>query len=113
MSMMRVTAELVEDLKLLKEVKSAKGKLGTHSSLVHNLVKAELKKTHADTRDGYLAEGSVVLGPANKPLVIKSIRKNEVVFNNDMFVINGSVACFNLKLLAKTVEEFDGGSFDV
>ena len=113
MSMMRVSAELVEDLKILKEVKSLKGKVGTHSNLIHNLVRAELRKTHADTRDGFLAEGSVVLGPSGKPVVIRSVRKNEVVFNTDMFVINGSVACLDLKLLANSVEEFDGGLFDV
>ena len=113
MSMMRVTPELVEDLKLLKGVKSAKGKLGTHSDLVHNLVKAELRKTHAETNDGYLAEGSVVLGPSGKPIVIGRVSKSEVVFTDGTFVINGSVACCSMTLLSDSVENFDGGLFDV
>lgn len=112
-SMMRVTGELLEDVKLLKEVKAAKGKLGTHNKILHELVKTELRKTHAQTQDGYLAEGVVVLGPAGKPVVIRAVRKNEVVFNDDTYIINGSVACVNLKLLANSIEEFEGGAVNV
>lgn len=111
-SMMRVSDKLVEDLKLLKEVKSLKGKLGTHSNLVHNLIKAELRKTHADTQDGFLAEGCVVLGPSDNPVVIKSVGKSKVVFNDDTYMINGSPACTELELLAESIEEFNGGVFN-
>lgn len=112
-SMMRVTSELQKDIKLLKEVKAAKGKLGTHSDLIHDLVKTELRKTRAYTEDGYLAEGAVVLGPVFKPVVIKSIGNDKVVFSDDTYVINGGTACYNLKLLSENVEEFEEGLYDV
>jgi mannose-1-phosphate guanylyltransferase len=111
-SMMRVSAELVEDLKLLKLIKSCKGKLGTHSSLVHNLVTAELRKTHAYTKNGYIDEGCVVRGPSGKPVVIKAVSQDTVVFNDGTYVINGGIACYAMELLADSVKEFSGGLID-
>ena len=110
---MRVTGDLVDDLKLLKEVKSVKGKLGTHNSIVHDLVKNELRKTHAETGSGFLAEGCVVLGPSAKPVVIRAVGEGNVTFNDNTYVINGGIACRSLVLLANTVEEYDGGTVDV
>ena len=111
-SMMRVTANMMEDLKLLKKVKASNGRLGTHSSLVHELIKDELKKTHAFTGDGHLGEGMVVLGPAGKPVVILSVGNGKVVFTDSTYILNGGTACYDLKLLANSVEEFAGGLFD-
>jgi hypothetical protein len=112
-SMMRVTAELVDDLKLLKEVKAVNGKLGTHNDIVHELVKAELRKTHAETCAGFLPEGAVVLGPSSKPVVIRTVSEGNVTFNDNTYVINGGIACKAMKLLAESIESFDGGTVDV
>jgi mannose-1-phosphate guanylyltransferase len=112
MSMMRVSSELVEDLKLLKLAKSSSGKLGTHNNIVHSLVKAEMRKTHAHTKNGYIAEGAVVRGPSGKPVVIGKITEAEVVFTDGTYLINGGTACYDMELLAASVEEFDGGLID-
>jgi hypothetical protein len=112
MSMMRVSSELVEDIKLLKLIKSFSGKLGTHNNIVHSLVKAELKKTHAHTKNGYISEGSVVIGPSGKPVVIDTVSKDIVTFNDKTYVINGGLACYSMELLADNVEEFGGGLID-
>jgi hypothetical protein len=109
MSMMRVSSDLVEDIKLLKLIKSYSGKLGTHNNIVHNLVKAELRKTHVHTRDGYISEGCVVRGPSGKPVVIGKVSEAEVVFTDGTYLINGGTASYNMYLLAYSVEEFAGG----
>jgi hypothetical protein len=112
MSMMRVSSELTEDIKLLKLIKSPSGKLGTHNNIVHALVKAELRKTHAHTKDGYISEGSVVRGPSGKPVVIRAVNKDTVTFNDSTYVINGGTVCYSMELLADNVEEFNGGLID-
>ena len=105
-SMMRVTDSLVADIKLLKEVRSVNGKLGTHNDLVHSLVKAELKKTHVLTKNGYISEGAVVRGPLGNPVVVKIVREDMVVLSDDTYYVNGGGDCYHLELLADSVENF-------
>ena len=108
-SMMRVTPELLADIKLLKSIKAIKGKAGSGSNLVHSLVKAELRKTHALTKSGYVTVGAVMKGPEGKPVVIKYVGVDMVVFSDNTHVINGGVACAAMELLADNVETFEGG----
>ena len=110
-SMMRVTSALVDDLKILKTIKASNGRIGTHNDLLHSLVMAELKKTHARIQDGYVTEGSLVMSPSGKPVIIGRISVSEVVFTDGTYVINGSKVCNELKLLADTVSTFEGELF--
>ena len=111
-SMMRVTAELLEDLKVLKEAYSTKGKSLSNGELAQLLVSDELKNVRVKTQEGYLREGSVVMGPANKPVVIRHIEKDKVVFSDHTCLVNGSKTCYALTLLANSVDEYDGGFFN-
>ena len=103
-SMMRTTPELSEDIKILKGVYGS----GSNSEIVQRLVSEELKNYKVKTQDGYLGEGSVVLGISKKPVVICSVSKYRVTFSDNTSIVNGSRTCEDLKLLADTVEEFDG-----
>ena len=111
-SMMRVSSELTNNIKLLKEVKSKDGKTGTHNDMIMLLVNEELRKTHAETEYGFSAVGTVVLGPAGKPIVIKSVGEDKVTFGDGSYVINGSPVCFNMQHLADSVQEFTGTLFN-
>lgn len=111
--MMRATSRLLEDLKLLKDIRTTKGKTGTYASLVQDLVSAELRKTHANTKSGYLPVGTVVFGPNDRLLVIKDVVNGTVVFNDGTFVLNGGEACFDLLWLAASIADYAGGSQSV
>ena len=107
-SMIRVTKELIEDLKVLKTVIP-----GTNNNIIHYIIKEELKKSFMATVDGYAAVGAVISGPSGNPVVIISITRDKVVFSDGTYVINGSAFCSSLKILSDSVEEFDGELFDV
>ena len=109
-TMMRATEELIEDLKLLKEIKSTNGKVGTHATLLHELVKSELRVTRANTQSGYLPPGTVVMGPNDKPVTIKAISQGTVILSDGTYLLNGGSACFALLWLADNVSEFKGGA---
>lgn len=103
-SMIRVGEELLDDLKLIKEVRKAP----SYQSVIKELVHEELKTTHAYTKEGYLPIGCVVSSHDGKPLVVKSIADGKVIFNDNTYVINGGTACYSLNFLADCIEEYDG-----
>lgn len=107
-TMMRINVDVVSKIKLLK------GYLGTkdsHQEIVDKVVTAELLKTHADTDDGYLPIGTVVMGPMDKPIIIRDISCGNVVFECGTSLINSSSACRRLKYLSCNVESYEGGAF--
>lgn len=99
MSMMRVTDGLLGELKLLKAVKSTRGKLSTHAQLVQDLIKTELRITHVETNDGWIEVGSTVEGVDGEPTVILRLSDGMVHFSNSTYIINGSSTCLELKVL--------------
>jgi len=101
----RVKESTADRLRILKDSLSA----GTYDTIISDLVDKELKLTHAYTEDGYLPIGAVVLGPANVPLVIKSIQNGKVIFDDNTYLINGSKVCYTLRLLSYNVNDYDGG----
>ena len=109
-TMIRVSRGLNSDLKQLKDTMV---KPGSSSDVLHLLIQKELMKTHAQTNHGFLPVGSVVNGPEGKPLVIGNVSRNEVVFTDGSYVLNGSAACSNLEFLAESIDKFDGGLLSV
>lgn len=108
--MIRVKRSQLNDLKVLKDVYTTK--VSSNGELLQLLVSKELKNYTVKTPEGYLLEGAVVLGPNKKPVVITSISNNRVVLSDNSCLINGSKSCNELKLLANSVEEYDGSYSD-
>jgi hypothetical protein len=104
----RVSDALLDDIRILKKHKG----LSTYEELLQVMVRAELKKDHAYTADGYLSAGMVVEYEGSS-LVIKSIVDNKVVFEEGSYAFNGSKAVYDLKFLADSVETYTGGLADV
>jgi len=104
--MMRVNKKLLDDLKILKEVKRG----GSCLSLVDDLVKKELMKTHALTNCGYLKAGNVVSTASGAVLVINSVYGDRVTFGDGTFVINGGIFCLNLLFVCNSIDLYEGGA---
>ena len=69
--------------------------------MVHDLAKAELRKTHVETDDGWLEVGSTVEGVDGEPTVVTYLRDGMVCFGNSTYIINGSPTCLGLKVLSR------------
>ena len=110
-SMMRVSSELLGELKVLKDYYKSSGKSVSNGELAQLLVREELKNSHVKTQDGYAGEGTVVMGPDNSPLVIMAIEKGKVTFSDNSCLVNGSKTCHELRWLADSVAEFSGGFY--
>ena len=95
-SMIRVSEELIDDLKLLKELHKAP----SYQLVIKDLVHEALKTSHAFTKEGYLPAGCVVASHDGKPLVIKGVTDGKVIFNDNTYVINGGATCYSLNFLA-------------
>lgn len=97
--MIRVTQELVDKLKTLKQITGN----SSYSEVLEDLVHRELLKHSAYTNDGYLSAGTVVQDTTGNTLVIERIAEGKVVFNDSSFLFNGSVGCMALRKLADDV----------
>lgn len=80
----------------------------THDDLIHYLVKRELMDKFAYTQDGYLPVGSVV-SDGDTILTISSVMNGRVVFDDMSYANNGSRVIYRLRLVAKSLEEYEGG----
>lgn len=104
----RVSESTLLCLKKLKEFNKSK----SHDELIFNLLEKQLKDNYAHTQDGYLPVGAVVLD-GDTVLVIKSIINGRVIFDDFSYANNGSRVIYRLRLLANSVEEYDGGRSNV
>ena len=103
-TMIRVDKKLTESLKLLKEITGN----STYQGVLEELVANELLKHRALTSSGYVREGAIVCGRNTPPLVIKSITADTVTFHDNTYVFNGSKACYDLRLIEETLEDYEG-----
>lgn len=96
----RISGKLLNDIKQLKDFTG----LSTYEDVLNAIVKKELRKTHAFTKDGYLPVGAVVKDKG-KLLVIKSIIGDKVVFDDYSYAMNGGSTVYELSLVAMSLED--------
>jgi len=101
--MMRVTGELLDNLKTLKSIIGS----APYSDIIQDLVHEKLLKVTAFTSNGYLPIGTVVEDVEGTVLVIDSITDGKVIFNDFSWVLNGGSTCMALKKLSDNVTSLD------
>lgn len=103
-TMIRVDKSLTASLKLLKEITGS----STYQDVLVELVDKELLKHRVLTSSGYLKVGAVVSTRMGVPLVITGITEDLVTFHDKTYMFNGSKACYELKLVAESMDDYDG-----
>lgn len=99
----RISETLLDNIKLLKATTNE----STYENLLSKIVKSELKKSYAYTKNGYLGVGTVVKDK-DTVLVIKEVTQDKVVFNDGTSAINGSATVYNLDFLSDTISQYKG-----
>lgn len=105
-STIRISKNVVDCLKLLKNVKGIKD---SHGSVIQDLIHNALLETHVTTKKGYVTVGSVVLKD-HYPVVIESITKDKVVFRDGQSILNSSKESYNLLLLSYDVSDYSSNT---
>lgn len=100
----RISSDLLNNLKLLKSTTQAK----TYEEVINALVKQELKKSFVRTKLGRIQAGAVVSARGTL-LVITDITPERVFFDDGSYAFNGGKYTYDLELVATSVEEYDGG----
>lgn len=100
----RISSELLENLKLLKTTTQTK----TYEEALRHLVKQELKKYFVRTKGGCVQAGAVV-NARGVLLVITKVTPERVFFDDGSYAFNGGKYTYDLELVATSVEEYDGG----
>lgn len=101
----RISSSLLEEIKAVKELLGG----GTYEDVLAGLVKTELMKTYAYINAGYVGVGAVVSHRGGGPLVIKTVEKGLVVFNDNSYVLNGGNTCHELVVLSDNYEDYECG----
>lgn len=100
----RISSDLLNNLKLLKSTTQAK----TYEEVINTLVKQELKKHFVRTKLGRIQAGAVVSARGTL-LVITDITPERVFFDDGSYAFNGGKYTYDLELVATSVDEYDGG----
>lgn len=100
----RVSNDLLNNLKLLKSTTQAK----TYEEVLHTLIKQELKKSFVRTKLGRIQVGAVV-NARGVLLVITEVTPERVFFDDGSYAFNGSKYTYDLELVASSIEEYAGG----
>ena len=108
-TMMRVTSDVTDKLKLLKKVSGFKG---SYQDMVDKLVMEELAKTHFYTVDGHVTVDAVVLNTAGKYLVVEAVDKDRITFRDGSSLMNGGSTSYALRLFADSVSSCGVGFTD-
>lgn len=107
MPTIRIKDDTLDMMNTLREGRDFKDHK-THNDLINHLVKLELMDKFAHTQDGYLPVGSVV-SDGDTILTITSVINGRVIFDDMSYANNGSRVIYRLRLVAKSIEEYEGG----
>jgi hypothetical protein len=100
----RVSSELLDNIKLLKDTTQVKA----YEEVLQHLVKQELKKYYVRTKLGRVQAGAVV-NARGVVLVITKVTPERVFFDDGSYALNGGKYTYDLELVAESVEEYAGG----